>query len=87
LGAGAIQPIAWTIIGDIYPPAERGKMQGWLSSVFGTSALVGPALGGAAMDLWNPQGLLAALALLFAAFSAATLARRNRVAEQKSIAP
>jgi EmrB/QacA subfamily drug resistance transporter len=46
LGAGAIQPIAWTIIGDIYPPAERGRMQGWLSSVFGSSALIGPALGG-----------------------------------------
>ncbi|MGH7088183.1 MAG: MFS transporter, partial [Stellaceae bacterium] len=45
LGAGGIQPIAWTIIGDIYPPSERGKMQGWLSSVFGVSALAGPALG------------------------------------------
>jgi EmrB/QacA subfamily drug resistance transporter len=45
LGAGAIQPIAWTIIGDIYPPSERGRMQGWLSSVFAGSALLGPALG------------------------------------------
>jgi EmrB/QacA subfamily drug resistance transporter len=45
LGAGAIQPIAWTIIGDIYSPAERAKMQGWLSSVFGVSAIGGPALG------------------------------------------
>ncbi|HXQ53624.1 MAG TPA: MDR family MFS transporter [Stellaceae bacterium] len=45
LGAGAIQPIAWTIIGDIYPPADRARMQGWLSSVFGVSALVGPLLG------------------------------------------
>jgi EmrB/QacA subfamily drug resistance transporter len=45
LGAGAIQPIAWTIIGDIYSPADRAKMQGWLSSVFGVSAIGGPALG------------------------------------------
>ncbi len=45
LGAGAIQPIAWTIIGDIYPPADRARMQGWLSSVFGVSAIAGPALG------------------------------------------
>jgi EmrB/QacA subfamily drug resistance transporter len=45
LGAGAIQPIAWTIIGDIYGPADRARMQGWLSSVFGVSALAGPALG------------------------------------------
>jgi len=45
LGAGAIQPIAWTVIGDIYPPAERARMQGWLSSVFGGSAILGPLLG------------------------------------------
>jgi EmrB/QacA subfamily drug resistance transporter len=45
LGAGAIQPIAWTIIGDIYSPADRARMQGWLSGVFGVSALTGPALG------------------------------------------
>ncbi len=45
LGAGAIQPIAWTIIGDIYPPADRARMQGWLSSVFGGSAILGPLLG------------------------------------------
>ncbi len=45
LGAGAIQPIAWTIIGDIYSPADRARMQGWLSSVFGASAIAGPALG------------------------------------------
>jgi len=46
LGAGAIQPIAWTIVGDIYSPADRARMQGWLSGVFGVSAIAGPALGG-----------------------------------------
>ena len=45
LGAGAIQPIAVTIIGDIYTPAERAKVQGWTSAVFGLAAVVGPALG------------------------------------------
>jgi EmrB/QacA subfamily drug resistance transporter len=45
LGAGAIQPIAWTVIGDLYAPAERARMQGWLSSVFGASAITGPAIG------------------------------------------
>jgi EmrB/QacA subfamily drug resistance transporter len=44
-GAGAIQPIAVTVIGDIYTPAERAKVQGWTSSVFGLAAVVGPALG------------------------------------------
>ena len=44
-GAGAIQPIAATILGDIYTPAERGRIQGLVSSVFGVSAVVGPSLG------------------------------------------
>lgn len=45
IGAGAIQPIASTVIGDIYTPAERARVQGYLSSVFGVSAVIGPALG------------------------------------------
>lgn len=45
-GAGAIQPIATTILGDIYTPAERGRIQGLVSSVFGVSAVIGPSLGG-----------------------------------------
>jgi EmrB/QacA subfamily drug resistance transporter len=45
-GAGAIQPIAWTILGDVYPPKERAMVQGYLSAVFGTSAIAGPVLGG-----------------------------------------
>lgn len=46
LGAGAIQPIATTIVGDIYPGEERGKIQGYLASVWGISSIVGPAAGG-----------------------------------------
>jgi len=45
IGAGAIQPIASTIVGDIYTPAERARVQGYISSVFGVSAIIGPALG------------------------------------------
>jgi EmrB/QacA subfamily drug resistance transporter len=45
LGSGAIQPISMTIIGDIYTPAERARVQGWTSAVFGLAAVVGPALG------------------------------------------
>ena len=44
-GAGGVQPIAMTICGDIYTPAERAKVQGLISSVFGVSAVVGPMLG------------------------------------------
>src|SRR5215471_2774875 len=45
MGAGALQPLAYAIVGDIYTPAERAKVQGYLSSVFGVAAVVGPTLG------------------------------------------
>jgi EmrB/QacA subfamily drug resistance transporter len=46
LGAGAVQPLTMTIISDVYPPDERGKIQGYLSSVWAISSVLGPALGG-----------------------------------------
>ncbi|MBS4177299.1 MDR family MFS transporter [Lederbergia citrea] len=46
LGAGAVMPIATTIVGDIYTKEERPKIQGYLSSVWGISAIMGPAVGG-----------------------------------------
>jgi len=46
LGAGAVQPMAITIAGDIYTVAERAKVQGYIASVWGASAVVGPTLGG-----------------------------------------
>ena len=50
LGAGAIIPIAQTIIGDVYAPSERARIQGWLSSVWGVSAIIGPLLGAFIVD-------------------------------------
>jgi EmrB/QacA subfamily drug resistance transporter len=44
-GAGAVQPVALTIVGDLYPGRERGKVQGYLASVWAVSAVVGPMLG------------------------------------------
>ncbi len=46
LGAGAVMPIATTIVGDIYTTEERAKIQGYLSSVWGISAVSGPVIGG-----------------------------------------
>jgi EmrB/QacA subfamily drug resistance transporter len=46
LGAGAVQPISFTIAGDIFEPRQRARMQGWFSGVWGVSAIVGPAIGG-----------------------------------------
>ena len=44
-GAGGVQPIATTILGDIYSPTERAHVQGLVSSVFGIAAVLGPSLG------------------------------------------
>ena len=46
LGAGAVQPMAITIVGDLYTVVERAKVQGYLASVWAVSAVVGPTLGG-----------------------------------------
>ncbi len=46
LGAGAMMPIAFAIIGDVFPPSERGKWQGLTSGMFGIASIVGPTLGG-----------------------------------------
>jgi EmrB/QacA subfamily drug resistance transporter len=53
LGAGAVAPTVQTIIGDIFTPAERAKMQAWFSGVWGFSALVGPLVGGLFVDLFT----------------------------------
>ena len=45
VGAGAIQPVAQTVIGDLYPAEERGRVQGALASVWALSAVLGPLVG------------------------------------------
>lgn len=73
LGAGAIMATVNTIAGDIYTLEERGRIQGWLSSMWGISAIAGPALGGAIVKYatWHwifliniPFGLIAIVILL-----------------------
>ena len=72
LGAGAVQPIGMTMIGDLYSLRERAKVQGYVASVWGVSAVLGPTLGGAFSQLlsWRlifwvnlPLCLLAAVML------------------------
>ena len=46
VGAGSIMATVNTLAGDLYDLEERGRVQGWLSSVWGVSAVLGPALGG-----------------------------------------
>jgi EmrB/QacA subfamily drug resistance transporter len=46
LGAGAVQPISTTIVGDLYSVEERGQVQGYLASVWAICSVIGPVLGG-----------------------------------------
>lgn len=73
MGAGAVLPIATTIVGDIYTAEERAKIQGYLSSVWGISAVTGPAIGGILVATigWEyvfwvniPLGILALIGVL-----------------------
>ncbi|WP_081686474.1 MDR family MFS transporter [Candidatus Solirubrobacter pratensis] len=46
VGGGGLFAIALSIIGDVIPPRERGKYQGYFAGVFGVSSIAGPLLGG-----------------------------------------
>ncbi len=68
LGMGTIMPLSQTIIGDIIPPRQRGKYQGFMGAVFGVTAVAGPLAGGLITDnlgwRWNffatlPLGIIA----------------------------
>lgn len=69
IGAGAIQPVALTVVGDLYSAEERGRIQGFLASVWAVAALLGPLVGALIIEhaswpwiFWInvPIGLLAA---------------------------
>jgi len=73
LGAGMIVGLLFTIIGDIFAPAERAKFQGLFAAVWGLASIFGPTLGGWITDQWSwrwtfwvnlPVGALAALSIL-----------------------
>ncbi|MFP5283309.1 MAG: MFS transporter [Actinomycetes bacterium] len=87
LGAGAVQPMSMTIVGDLYSVAERARVQGYVASVWAVSAVVGPTLGGLFVDFgsWRwiffvnlPLGALAA-ALLIRRFKEKVQPTRARI--------
>ncbi|MET1027760.1 MAG: MDR family MFS transporter [Dongiaceae bacterium] len=72
LGAGGLLPLSQIIIGDLVPPAERGRKQGAIAAVFAVCSVIGPVLGGVITDLlsWHwifyvnlPVGAVALLAI------------------------
>ncbi len=50
LGAGMIMSTAFTVIGDLFAPRERGRWQGTMSAAFGLASVFGPTLGGYIVD-------------------------------------
>jgi EmrB/QacA subfamily drug resistance transporter len=72
IGAGMMMGLAFTIIGDVFSPAERGKYQGFFAAAWGLASIFGPTLGGWLTDhvSWRaafyvnlPVGLVAIAAI------------------------
>ena len=74
MAGGVLTSVVFTVISQIFPPAERGRIQGVFSGIFGLSSIVGPLLGGYLTDnlSWRwvfyvnlPVGAIALLVLWF----------------------
>lgn len=50
---GVLFATVFTVIGDLFPPEQRGKAQGLFGGVFGLSSVVGPTAGGFITDHWS----------------------------------
>jgi EmrB/QacA subfamily drug resistance transporter len=87
LGGGAMMPVAQAIIGDLFPPKDRGKWLGLFMAVFGLATIIGPTLGGWITDNWGwrwtfyvnvPFGI-AALVLVVVALPGHVQLRKHRI--------
>jgi EmrB/QacA subfamily drug resistance transporter len=55
LGGGSLATVSQTIVSDLYPPTERAKVQGYISTTYATSALLGPIVGAFIVAQWGWQ--------------------------------
>jgi EmrB/QacA subfamily drug resistance transporter len=87
IGGGGLIVITIAVIGDLIPPRERGRYQGFFGAVFGTATIVGPLVGGFLVDQlsWRwifyinlPTGILA-MAVIAAVLPSRSTRRRHAV--------
>ncbi|MGE5302766.1 MAG: MDR family MFS transporter [Alphaproteobacteria bacterium] len=53
IGGGAIYALAFIVVGILYPPEKRAKMQGLISSIWGLASILGPLAGGIIVEHWS----------------------------------
>jgi EmrB/QacA subfamily drug resistance transporter len=87
IGAGAVLPMTITVVGDLYSVEERARVQGYVASVWGAAAVIGPTLGGLFSEYlsWRwiffvniPLGGLAAL-MLWRSFHEQVVRREHKL--------
>ncbi len=87
IGAGALIPVSQAVVADIYSGEARARMQGYISSTFGSAAIIGPMIGGliATHVSWRaifwiniPLGIIAA-SLLTVALKEDVKKRRHHI--------
>src|SRR5437660_4428647 len=88
LAGGVLTSTVFTVISQIFPPAERGRIQGVFSGIFGLASIVGPLLGGYLTDnlSWRwvfyvnlPVGLVALSVLWFSFPNIRPAVRERRI--------
>ncbi|HVO92299.1 MAG TPA: MFS transporter, partial [Terriglobales bacterium] len=53
LGGGAIYALSFIVVGTLYPPDQRAKMQGIISGIWGVASVLGPLAGGIIVENWS----------------------------------
>jgi EmrB/QacA subfamily drug resistance transporter len=53
LGGGAIYALSFIVVGVLYPPQERAKVQGIISGIWGVASILGPLAGGIIVEHWS----------------------------------